>query len=148
MDLETLFCNHHTLGNCDCCIFTKDMVRMPRAFLSMRHYHACVLAAMPVLQSMVSDLITHDRHTLAGEDPATPFVFAVSASSTHLIRLRDRDRRHWAPEFPTWIGDCYGANQPISWFLWDGERMLPLSDYKEAIEVLYEECAKIGLTPG
>ncbi len=71
-----------------------------------------------------------------------------SASSTHLIRLTERDGAgHWAPQYPTWIGDSYGASQPISWFFWDGEVMTPLANAQEAIEVLYEECAKIGLTP-
>ena len=147
MDLETLYCNHHSLGNCDCCNFTKNIVRLPRVFQSMRHYHACVMAAMPILRGHISDLITHDRHTLSGENPETPFVFAVSPTSTHLIRLTERDgAKHWAPQYPTWIGDEYPTG-PISWFLWDGQAMIPLKDHKEAIEVLYEECAKIGLTP-
>jgi hypothetical protein len=102
---------------------------------------------MPIMESMLSDLITHDRECLTREDPKDPFVFACSKSSSHLIRLHERDGAgHWAPEYPTWIGDTYGSD-PISWFFWDGETMTPLTDAKEAIEVLYEECAKIGLTP-
>jgi hypothetical protein len=147
MDLDSLYCNHHELSNCDCCIETRAIVAHPEAYF-MRHYAACVTAALPILKSMLSDLITHDRMTLRGEDPSIPFVFACSASSTHLIRLTEHDGAgHWAPQYPTWIGDTYISSQPISWFFWDGETMTPLANSDEAIEVLYEECAKIGLTP-
>lgn len=144
-----LTCNHHETNECECVTKTLDMVMDPDSYPNMRHYVACVEAAVEhegiQLRNYMSDLITWDRQTLEKEDTSLPFAFAVRESGTHLVRLSERDgvgHRCW--EYPGFVTDSFALGK-VRWWWWDGEKMTHLDSHLDAAKRLREECEARGL---
>ncbi len=148
MDYSALYCNHHSLSNCQCCTFTQALMS-GETFPYLRNYKACVQAAFEFgaikLKGHVSDLITHDREELTGTDPALPFAFCVRENGTHLVKLTTHDGvGHMCWDHPKMVGDAFASN-PTQWYWWDGETMKALKSYKDAEQLLRDECEKRGI---
>lgn len=145
-----LVCERHEdrLKGCDCVSATYDMVFAgPEEYPNMRHYIACVQAAVEhtvKLTRHFSDLVTVDRAVLSKEDPSLPFAFCVRELGTQLVRLTEHDGAgHMCYDYPQMI-ECFGDKK--QWYWWNGSSMTAVPTWEVVADMLRSECDKRGIT--